>query len=235
MGQEFEVRKEVTLPATPAKVWEAIATGPGLAAWFMPMEIDPVSAMVTAWEPGKRLAIETPPGEDGGTHAFEYLIEAREGGSTVLRFVHSGILGDDWGDEFESMTSKGWDMYLHTLAEYLEHFPGRPATYIEADAPQSSAEESAWPVLVGALGLSGPLATGDPVRLTPDGLAPIDGVVDYVTPDFLGVRAPDALYRFHGRAPIGMPIAVGHHLYRPGVDAEHVTQDWKAWLYRVFA
>ena len=30
--------------------------------------------------------------------AFEYLIEGRDGGSTVLRLVHSGMLGDDWED-----------------------------------------------------------------------------------------------------------------------------------------
>jgi uncharacterized protein YndB with AHSA1/START domain len=235
MGREFELRKEVALEATPQRVWEAIATGPGLAAWFMPMEMDPASGMVTAWEPGKRLAVQTPQAEDGSTQAFEYLIEAREGGTTVLRFVHSGLLGDDWGDEFESMTGEGWDMYLHTLAQYLKHFPGRPATYVEAEAPRSSADASAWPVLLGALGLSGSVAQGDHVQLAPTGLEPIDGIVDYVNPSFLGVRTSDALYRFHGRAAIGMSIAVGHHVYRDEIDAEHEAARWQAWLGGVFA
>ena len=35
---------------------------------------------------------------------------ARDQGTTVLRFVHSGILGDGWGDEFLDQTSQGWDM-----------------------------------------------------------------------------------------------------------------------------
>jgi uncharacterized protein YndB with AHSA1/START domain len=235
MGREFAVRKEVVLAATPEQVWEAIATGPGLAAWFMTMELDPQDGSVTAWEPGKRLAVQTPAAEDGSTQAFEYLIEARDGGSTVLRFVHSGILGDDWGDEFVSSASSGWDMYLHTLAQYLEHFPARPATYVEVEAPQSSADESAWPVLLRAVGVSENVTAGDPVRLALPGLEPLDGVVDYVSPNFLGVRTSDALYRFHGRAAIGMVIAVGHHLYRDDVDAEQAAERWQAWLAGVFA
>jgi hypothetical protein len=149
------------------------------------------------------------------------------------------VLGDEWGDEFESMTGKGWDMYLHTLAQYLEHFPGHPATYLEAEAPQSSSEPGAWPVLLNALGLSASVATGDRVRLTPAGLDPLEGVVDYLTGNFLGIRTSDALYRFHGRAPIGMPIAVGHHIYSaPGsdaaVDGERAAQRWQSWLGAVF-
>ena len=35
MPHEFELRKEITLDATPEQVWEAIATGPGIDGWFM--------------------------------------------------------------------------------------------------------------------------------------------------------------------------------------------------------
>ena len=125
MPERFEVRRDVALDATPEQVWQAIATGAGLATWFMPMEVDADSEMVVAWEPGQRLAIETPPAADGSTQAFEYLIETSGGGTTVLRFVHSGFLGDDWSDEFEAMTGMGWDMYLDTLAQYFRHFAGR--------------------------------------------------------------------------------------------------------------
>ena len=103
MTREFEIRREVALDATPEQVWQAIATGAGLAAWFMPMEVDPNSDMVVAWEPGKRLAIQMPPAGDGSTQAFEYLIEARGEGTAILRFVHRGFLGDDWGDDYEAI------------------------------------------------------------------------------------------------------------------------------------
>lgn len=241
MPREFELHKEIELAATPEQVWEAIATGPGLACWFMPMDIEPredgtsPAGTVLAWEPGKRLAIRTPEAPDGTTQAFEYLLEARAGGSTVLRFVHSGFLGDDWGDEYESTTGKGWDMYLHTLAQYLTHFPGRTATYVEAEAPPASAAADAWPVLIAGLGLPEPVATGNRVRLTPNGLPPLDGVVDYQTANFLGVRTADGLYRFHGRAALGMPIAVGHHIYTGDVDRERVASSWRSWLNRLFA
>ena len=33
--------KEIEVPGTPEQVWEAIATGPGITAWFMPAEVDP--------------------------------------------------------------------------------------------------------------------------------------------------------------------------------------------------
>ncbi|WP_067135277.1 hypothetical protein [Microtetraspora malaysiensis] len=50
-----------------------------------------------------------------------------------------------------------------------------------------------------ALGVSDRVEVGDEVRLPPAGLTPIEGVVDYATPVFLGVRSADALYRFYGR------------------------------------
>ena len=67
---------------------------------------------------------------------------------------------------------------------------------------------------------------------TPAGLAPIEGVVDYVAPDFLGVRADDGLYRFI-RGFDGS-VAVGHHLYAGDVDARRTEQAWQAWLGRLF-
>jgi uncharacterized protein YndB with AHSA1/START domain len=230
MARKFEIRKEVALEAQPEQVWEAIATGPGLTAWFMPMDVDPDSGLVVAWEPGKRLAIQTPQAEDGSTQAFEYLIEARDQGSTVLRFVHSGFLGDDWSDEYEDMTGTGWDMYLHTLAQYLSHFAGRPAVYVEAESPSSSAEADSWPRLVAALGAGRPVELGAAVHLDLPGVGTLDGVVDYLTDNFVGVRTADALIRFHGRAPIGMTVAVSHHAYVDDFDTTKATQAWESWL-----
>lgn len=231
MPNEFEINKQVDLAATPEQVWEAIATEQGLAAWFMPMPIDPGDDNITAWEPGRRLRFETPAGGDGTSSAFEYLIEARNGGSTVLRFVHSGFMGDDWGDEFETTTSRGWDMYFATMVQYFAHFGGESATYMEAEGPESSASAEGWHRLRSKLS-SPPPTLGDAVRIVLDG-APIDGVVDYVTPQFIGLRTNDALIRFHGRWPIGMSIAVSHHAYARGHsqrDPEPLVAAWTRWL-----
>jgi hypothetical protein len=68
--------------------------------------------------------------------------------------------------------------------------------------------------------------------LSPEGLEPIEGVVDYVSPSFLGVRSNDALYRFiYG---FDGSVLVGHHLFADGVDAEAARLAWQRWLERLF-
>jgi uncharacterized protein YndB with AHSA1/START domain len=247
MARPFKLHKEVVLDASPEQVWEAIATGPGITSWFMPHEIEPreggairlsvgdftEESTVTAWEPPKRFAARGGEGADGTVHAFEYLIEGRDGGGTVLRFVHSGFLGDDWGAEYEDQTSFGWDMYFHTLDQYLRYFTGRTATFVSAEGPQTSAQESVWTVLARGLGLTGDVTEGDRVRLTPDRLPPIEGVADYVRPTFfLGVRTSDGLYRFHVRPDA---VAVAHHIFADDVDQKESDRAWQSWLNRLFA
>ncbi|MEZ0070933.1 SRPBCC domain-containing protein [Planotetraspora sp. GP83] len=130
MGRAFELRKEVELEATPGQVWEATATGPGVDSWFMGRNVvEPGEGgivrltlggqsqenTVTAWEPGKRLAHRGAEPDDGNFMAFEYLLEGREGGGTVLRMVQSGVLGDDWETEYEAIKT-GWDTYRQRSA-----------------------------------------------------------------------------------------------------------------------
>jgi hypothetical protein len=70
------------------------------------------------------------------------------------------------------------------------------------------------------------------VRLTPDGLAPVDGVVDYLSPDILGVRSGDGLYRF-ARGFDGSVFA-GHHLFAGDPDPRGTERVWQAWLAGLF-
>ncbi|MEV0841808.1 SRPBCC domain-containing protein [Actinocatenispora sera] len=222
MGREFELRKQVELAATPEEVWQAISTTEGLTAWFMPMDIDQGADGVEA-DPPRRLLVRTPAAEDGSTQAFEYLIEARGGGSCVLRFVHSGIIGDDWDDEtYEEMMGSGWDMYLDTLAQYLRYFHGRPASYVEAMASATGR----WDRLLRVLG-EPKLGATVGIEL-PDGSL-VSGEVDYRSEHFVGLRTADALIRFHDRSPIGMPVAVSEHRYGTPEPPER-TQTWLSWL-----
>jgi hypothetical protein len=186
---------------------------------------------VTAWEPPRRFAYRAGSPEAAEFMAFEWLIQGRDDGTCVLRLVQSGVLGDDWETEYDALVT-GWDMYLHQLAQYLRYFRGRPATPITLFGPGPGDADQAWPALTAGLGLDGPATEGDKVRLTPQGLAPIEGVVDYAAPDFLGVRADDGLYRFI-RGFDGS-VAVGHHLYADDVDASRTEQAWQAWLGRLF-
>ena len=58
------------------------------------------------------------------------------------------------------------------------------------------------------------------MRLTPDGLAPIEGVVDYLHPNFLGIRTADAFYRFLGRNAFGAPVGITLHDFSSTPDVD---------------
>lgn len=210
MSTPFEIRREIALPVPPEEVWRAIATPEGQAGWFMTGAADGGSAEM---DPPRRLE------QRFGTQAIEYLLEAASGGTTVLRFVHSGMREEEWGDEWDTMQGAGWDLYLFTLGEYLRHFPGRPAVYAEAEAP---AGPDVWRRVLAAL--------GDPVPGSAVESPVGRGVVDIRTDHFLGIRTEHALIRFHERSPIGMVLAVGHHEMTPGADPNHLSDTWTAWL-----
>jgi hypothetical protein len=212
VSSPFEIRREIALPIAQQEVWRAVATREGQAGWFMTLEGDDAEAEIVS-DPPHRLE------QRFGTQAIEYVLEATEGGTTVLRFVHSGMLEEDWGDEFETMTGFGWDLYLFTLGEYLRHFPGTPAVYVEAEAPNTP---EAWKRILAALGDP---AEGDTVQ-TPVGT----GTVDKRVENYLGFRTDHALVRFHERSLIGMPVAVGHHEYAPDAGTKALTDTWTAWL-----
>jgi hypothetical protein len=84
-----------------------------------------------------------------------------------------------------------------------------------------------------ALGLSDDVKVDEAVRLTPDGFEAIEGVVDHVSPSFLGVRSDDALYRFI--ASFEGASMIGHHLFAEGVNQQEAEAAWSSWLTRVFA
>jgi uncharacterized protein YndB with AHSA1/START domain len=246
MAREFEIAREVELPATPEQVWEAVATGEGNEAWLFPNEpieqrvgaTTPSGTTVTACDPPRHFAVQT--GEKGSDwfNAVEFTIEARAGGTTTLRYVHSGVFTDDWDNQFDAV-SQHTDFYLHTLGQYLEHFNGRRATFVGdvpggITGPDASAGADGFDVLKRALSVDG-AAEGDAVRVEPDGLEPLDGVVDYVRPSFLGIRTSDGLYRFFGRNAFGGPVGMVVHAFGDSVDADATKKVWQDWLNRVYA
>lgn len=226
MAKQFEIRREVVLPATPEQVFEAVTTGQ--ANWMFPVpEVEPEE-----WEPPSRFAVRVD-GEDGWFNALEYLIEAQDGGTAVLRYVHSGIFTDDWDNQYDG-ASKHTDFYLHTLGQYLRHFPGRSATYVSVSGPEPSRKPDGMNTLKRALGLTDDTNPGEAVWFDlPDG--PIEAVVDYLNPYFVGLRGQDALYRFFGRNHFGGTVDAAHHLFGENVDAGKVEQSWRDWLTGVFA
>jgi uncharacterized protein YndB with AHSA1/START domain len=248
MGHRFELSQDAVVDAPIERAWEAIGTGRGWDSWFMGRnEIEPheggtvsfsvgdwtETSRIEAFEPPHRFASQSSPATDGSFHRFDYRLDEREDGTTQIRYVHSGMLGDDWEAEYDGM-SEGDPMYFRKLLEYVTHFAGRFATPVEAIGPNGGEDrERAMATFREALGVDANVAEGDRVRLTPEGLEPVEGVVDHVSPSFLGVRTDDAMYRFI-RGFEGTMI-VGHHLFADGVDQAHAEADWRAWLERTFA
>jgi uncharacterized protein YndB with AHSA1/START domain len=237
MSREFEVTREVDLPAAPDDVWTAITAD--TAAWQFPIGEPPSGegGPVKTWDPPHRLVIrmEAP---DGSFNALDYAIEARDGGTAHLRYVHSGILADEWEDQYDAIGGHT-DFYLHTLGQYLEHFNGRPVTYVGQpsngiDGPASAGTADAMETLRAALGAAG-ASVGDEVHASLGEAGTLDGVIDYSTPEFLGVRAADGLYRFFGRNHYGGVVGMSAHLFDDGVDAAAREAQLKGWLDSVYS
>jgi uncharacterized protein YndB with AHSA1/START domain len=259
MGHPFDQRKEAEVPATPEEVWAAIASGPGINSWFMGRtEVQPGAAGtvrtifgdyapeldVTAWDPARRFAYRSGEAPDGRFIAYEFLIEGRAGGSTVLRTVTSGFLpGDDWAEEFEAMTLGG-ELYFRTLVEYLTYFAGRFAKPVTAFGPPGTSWDRDRARLCRALGLPegvpGGAKTGsatadgakpgDRARVTADGIGSVDGVVYCANAHVIGVRTEDALYRF--LRGFAKPALAAHHLFAADADPAQAELAWASWLSR---
>jgi len=248
MGRPFENRSEAEVPASPDEVWAAIASGPGIDSWFMGRsEVQPgpdgtvrtvfgeyaPELGVTAWDPARRFAYRSGEAPDGRFIAYEFLIEGRAGGSTVLRTVTSGFLpGDDWAEEFEAMTLGG-EMYFRTLVEYLGHFAGRFAVPVTAFGPPGTTWARDRALLCRALGLPGDPRPGDRATLIPNGTGPVEGVLYFANANTIGVRTQDALYRFL-RGFAKPPIAA-HHLFAEDADPAQAERAWGSWLDRTLA
>jgi uncharacterized protein YndB with AHSA1/START domain len=239
MGKEFEVRWDGEVPGTPQQVWDALTAH--TAGWLWTIEYEPRvggaerglsenGGTVTAWDPPRHFATRS---EDAaGLNELDYVLEPR-GTGTYLRYTHRGVFAEDYDQQLDAC-QRHTAFYYHSLCEYVRHFAGRDAAYVSAEAPEVSAH-GGFAALREALGVPADVTAGDRVLLTPAGLEPIDGVVDYVTDEFLGVRTADALYRCYGRDAWGWPVGVAHHLFAEGADEAASGQAWSAWLSGVFA
>jgi hypothetical protein len=242
MSREFEIVREIDLPASPEDVWTAMTADS--AAWQFPtgMEVaagdsPPEGSPVMTWDPPRHFIVrmEAP---DGTFNALEYAIEARGGGTAHLRYVHSGILADGWEDQYDAIGAHT-DFYLHTLGQYLEYFNGRPVTYVGQpsagiEGPESAGKPDAMDTLRAAIGIGAGAGVGDPVAADLGPAGRLDGVLDYLTPQFVGVRTPDALYRFVGRNHFGGVVGLSAHVFRDDVDAAAAETALTTWLHTVY-
>ncbi len=252
------VQVEVEVPGTPEEVWQAIATGPGISSWFVPTEFEerdgkPVavklnfgpgmesSSPVTAWDPPRRFAAESPGWMPGSpVIADEWTVEARGGGICVVRVVHSLFAStDDWDNQLEG-TESGWPGYFRILKIYLTHFRGQRSAMMQWMAPAAGTEAEAWGALTAALGLKG-VSAGQ--RWTaPAGVPELGGVVEHVS------QSPyNALLRLDkpgpGTAALGAVnfggqsmVTLSFYLYGDQATGTVASETplWQAWIQERF-
>jgi hypothetical protein len=237
MAREFKIERHVELPGTPEDAWEAVATAAGNSAWLFSDGVGADAETAVVWDPPNHLVVRMQEGD--WFNALEFQIQAKDGSHTTLRYVHSGIFTDDWDNQYDAADAHT-DFYLHTLTQYLEHFNGRAVNYI-GDAPfgiqgpESSRASDGLDRLRSALGLSQDSKEGDLVHLTPAMLDPIDGVIDYLRTNFIGIRTSDSLIRIFGRNAFGHPVGVSIHDFSGHTDPGRLKQAWKHCLDEAFA
>jgi uncharacterized protein YndB with AHSA1/START domain len=242
MSKEFEIAREFEVDATPEQVWDAFTNT--TSGWLWPSEppeprVGGKGAMgstVTAWDPPHRYSnrIEDVDGIAEQTlNQLDYTIEPRDGGRRAwVRYVHSGILVDDWDNQYDA-ANRHTDFYLHTLREYLAHFAPRPAAFATFDGPEASKAADALVAVGWALGVGEDVAAGTQVRVS--GPDEFDAVVDFRSPYFIGLRTDRGLTRVFGRNHWGYPVGISLHDFTPGADIKECETAWQDWLNGVFS
>ena len=253
------VQVEFEVPGTPEQVWQALATGPGISSWFVPTDIDerdgkPVAvnyhfgpgmdirSVVTAYDAPRTFAQEGEGMTPGSPPiATEWSIEARGGGTCIVRIVHSLFAStDEWDNQLEGAKS-GWSGFLAILRIYLKHFRGQRSAIMQVTAPATGTDAEAWEALTSALGVKG-LSVGQRWT-TPAGVSPLGGVVELLTED-----PYDALLRLNkpgpGIAALGAVTypggqgVVAMNLYMYGDQAAATvareTPRWQGWFQERF-
>ncbi|HET9326105.1 MAG TPA: SRPBCC domain-containing protein [Candidatus Eisenbacteria bacterium] len=256
-GRRFIV-VETEVPGTPEEVWQAIATGPGITAWFVPTQLEErekgsismnfgpgmeSKAEIQEWDPPRRFSARNEEGIAPGSPAMatEWTVEAKAGGTCRVRVVHSWFAStDDWDKQFESVES-GWPAFFRILSRYLAHFRGQPCTQIQLMAMSPEPREKVWAELARGLGIT-EATVGQAAKSSGD--APrFAAVIEHA-----GQKAdPELMLRLEEPAPgtaqlalmpMGGQMCVYLCLYLYGEGARSVaTREapvWQAWLARLF-
>jgi len=245
------IELEIEVPGTPEEVWRAVATGPGISSWYVPHEVEErpggaarasfgpgpemqVEGRVAAWEPPHRVVFDG--GEGVAGLAFEWLVEARDGGTCVVRLVNTGFgEGGEWDDQYDDM-HEGWRLFMFNLRLHLQHFAGRTATPALPVAYWPTDADAGWRIVADRLRLPDDPHAGDRVTLDPgDGLHLAGEVVD-AGPRRLALLidepAPGTVFvAAEGRTPTAMSVWAYLYGERREELAAEFTATWQRWLH----
>ena len=167
---EKTVDQSIDIDATIEDVWQALATGEGIARWFAPHAAvtpgeggsvsigwDPKemwTTPITVWEPLRRIQTASEmPGKDGRVVrlAVDYYLEVH-GGRVRVRLVQSGFGSDGSWDEYIDGLDAGWAYFLFNLRFSLERHRGVDRVQLFARFPTAATAGEEHPVF-GARGL----------------------------------------------------------------------------------
>ena len=248
-GRQIEL--EVEVPGTPEEVWRAIATGPGISSWYVPHTVEEreggaasasfgpgpemqVQGRVVTWDPPHRVVFDGGEGVEG--LAFEWLVEARAGGTCVVRPGNSGFGdGGEWDEHYDDMT-KGWQLFLLNLRLHLEHFGGDTAKAMLPMATWSGPQADAWSTLTEALGIPLQPNKGTRLEVAASGSPSLAGTVVEAAPWRLALilDEPAAGTAFLAAEGGGteVQVSIWSYLYGPegAAAAERDEPLWSKWL-----
>jgi uncharacterized protein YndB with AHSA1/START domain len=252
------VQVEVEVKSTPEQVWQAIATGPDVSSWFVPTKIEGrvggalscdfgggmvTSAQITVWQPPHRFAAEDKAGVmDSAPLATEWTVEARAGGTCVVRVVHSLFASTDkWDDQLES-TEQGWPGFFRVLRNYLARHAGQRSAIMQMMATSKGSTQEIWTALQRAFGAANP-RPGQRIRVQAPGAAALAATVESVDQIahgqsmMLQVTEPVpgtvlvGAYECMGMQMASMQV----YLYGDRAEAAARDQDrWQQWLAGLF-
>src|SRR5277367_3133169 len=185
------IQVEVEVPGTPEEVWRAINTSNGISSWFVPtkteervggkMSLDfgpgmESDATITAWDPPHYSAKQSSElGSEAPPMAFEWFVEAKSGGTCIVRVVQSLFADtDDWDNQLTG-TESGWPTFFAILKLVLTHYRDQQVHAIHEMSFTSTPADKAWDTLAAALNLTG--AKEGEHRASLPGVPPVSGTV----------------------------------------------------------
>jgi uncharacterized protein YndB with AHSA1/START domain len=246
------IQVEAEVPGTPEEVWQAIATGPGISAWFVPTRMEErqggeivsnfgpgmdCPATIKAWDAPRRFVAEAIMGPPGSPAvATEWIVEARAGGTCLVRVVHSLFAStDDWDNQLDGL-EKGWPPIFRILRRYLETFKGMACSAMQLISFYSDSETKAWDKMGGELGLL-KVAEGQKWS-APDGFPNMTGVSlgQGMTSSTVLLRldTPVPGTAYIGVFPCGGMVQVYMAIYLYGANAKAAVErdepTWQKWM-----
>ncbi len=251
------VEMETRVAATPKDAWRAVATGPGLSAWFVNATVEervggrirfdfgPVGESVgevTVWRPPFKFSYVEPDWSEDAPRLETDVSVARVGdGDCVIKTSHALETASDEWDDFLGSFEEGWPAFSDVLHLYLENFAGMNAAQFSLAIEVEGAVADVWTELAEALGLVG--AKLGETAATAGEPEPLTGVVEDVWEAegqgsvILRLTTPGpgvAIFEAVGD-DVETTVRATMHLY--GDDAAlrvaAAEPKWRDWLYRI--